>query len=175
MPDVVVVAAEELIAAFSRQRNLDVLAGELGDQIGGDRGRVGERLVEDIRHRGQKRGAVGAHDDLVVIGRVAIGDEPSSLALVEVAFLEADGERLHGPGAHLRGERDDQRRIDPAREEDTDGNVGHQMGADRIAEAVSQLLGQRFLVLGADLIGRDWTRPGVAFDAQRSGSCRPAR
>src|SRR5207245_2225284 len=46
--DVRVVAAEELVSAFARKRHLDVLGRELGDEIRGKCGRVGERLVERL-------------------------------------------------------------------------------------------------------------------------------
>src|SRR5207244_11049026 len=38
-----VVAAEQLVAAFARERDFYVLRGELGDQIGRQRARIGER------------------------------------------------------------------------------------------------------------------------------------
>ena len=44
--DVGVVAAEQLVAALARERDLHVLRGELRDEVGRQRGRVGERLVE---------------------------------------------------------------------------------------------------------------------------------
>ena len=46
-----VVAAEQLVAALARQGYLDRSRGELGDEIGGQRRRVRERLVERLGER----------------------------------------------------------------------------------------------------------------------------
>ena len=174
MPDVVVVAAEELVAAFSRQRNLDVLAGELETDTSGSQT---HRRTARRRPRpcaGRSVGRVGPQDDLVVIGRVAIGDEASGSALVEGAFLEADGERLHRPGALLRRERDDQRRIDARprgghrqerRRSDGRGRSrGGALAAPRRASSSSSCADCR---LAADSGRRDSARCAA------SGSCRP--
>ena len=52
-----VVAAEELVAALARERDLHVLGRELRDEVRRQRGRVGERLVERLGQRGQELGA----------------------------------------------------------------------------------------------------------------------
>ena len=55
-----VVAAEELVAALAGERDLHVLRCELRDEVGRQRGRVGERLVEGLGERGQELGGVRA-------------------------------------------------------------------------------------------------------------------
>ena len=56
--DVGLVAAEQLVAALPGEHDLDVLRGELGDQVGGQRARVRERLVEGVREDRQQRGGI---------------------------------------------------------------------------------------------------------------------
>ena len=45
-----VVAAEQLIPAFTGEAHLHRLRGELRDEVGRDRGVVGERLVKRLDH-----------------------------------------------------------------------------------------------------------------------------
>ena len=90
---VVVVAAEELVAALAGERDLDVRARELGDEVRRDRRRVREGLVERRGERGQELDRVRAEDELVVVGPYRCGDESRELPLVEAAFVEADRER----------------------------------------------------------------------------------
>jgi hypothetical protein len=53
------VAAEQLVAALARQRDLDVLGGQLVDQVGGQRRGVGERLVVAATTFGSRSTASG--------------------------------------------------------------------------------------------------------------------
>ena len=48
--DVAVIAGKQLVAAVPRQDDLDVPPGQPGHQVGGDRRRVGERLVDGRQH-----------------------------------------------------------------------------------------------------------------------------
>ena len=93
MAGVVVVAAEELVAALARERDLDVPARELGDEVGRNRGRVREGLVERGRQSGEELDGVRPEHELVVVGAVALGDQAREAALVEAALVEADRER----------------------------------------------------------------------------------
>ena len=69
-----VVAAEQLIAPLPGQRDLDRAGGELRDQVGGQRRRIGERLVEHLDQARQELDRVRANHQLVVIGAVTLGD-----------------------------------------------------------------------------------------------------
>jgi hypothetical protein len=64
--DVRVVAAEELVAALARERDLHVLRRELRDEVRRQRRRVGERLVERVGERGQEQRRVGPQHELAV-------------------------------------------------------------------------------------------------------------
>ena len=57
-----VVAAEELVAALARERHLDVVGRELRDEVGRERRRVGEGLVEGLDQPGQQSDRVRAQD-----------------------------------------------------------------------------------------------------------------
>ena len=69
-----VVAAEELVAALARERDLHVSRRELGDEVRRERRRVGERLVERLGERGEQQRGVGTQHELVVVGRVRARD-----------------------------------------------------------------------------------------------------
>ena len=56
--------------------------------------------------------------------RVALGDGARVRALVVALVREADGERPHRLGRGLRHQRDDDRRVDPAREQRAERHVG---------------------------------------------------
>ena len=71
--EVAAVAAEQLVAADARQDHLDVAARELADQVGGDEGRVGDRLVHVPQQLRQQADDVGLDDDLVVLGAEQLG------------------------------------------------------------------------------------------------------
>ena len=88
--------AEQLVAALARERDLDVLRGELRDQVRRQRRRVGERLVERVGERRQEQRGVRAQDQLAVVGPVALRDQPGGAELVERRLLEADRERAQG-------------------------------------------------------------------------------
>ena len=88
----------------------------------------------------------------MVVGAVALGEQPREAALVEAALVEADRERAHR-ARPLGGERGERARVDPAREQDADGHVGDQVGADRVAQPIEQLLGELLLALAAHARG----------------------
>ena len=96
---------------------------------------------------------------------VALGDQPRVGELVERALLEADRERPHRLGALLRRERRQRGRVDPAREQDADGDVGEQVRPHGVAQPRPQLLDQLGLVVLAQLVDRDRRGPRVALEA----------
>ncbi len=165
--DVGVVAAEELVAAFARQRDLDVLRGQLRDEVGRERRRVGERLVEGCRERGQQQRGVGLQHQLPVVCSVPRRDRARAGELVERCVLEADRERAHGSGRLLRCERRERAGVDAARQEHSDGDVGDQMGANRVAEPRAALLDELGFVLVVAC--RQRPRPREPVEAERPG------
>ena len=116
-----------------------MLGSELRDEICRERGRVGERLVEDVRERLEEKPRLRPDEQFVMVGAVALRDAPRVGALVEAPLLEADRERVHGFCRLLRGERGQDGGVDAAREQDADGNVGEQVRADGILLADEKL------------------------------------
>jgi len=71
-PEIARIAAERLVAADSRERDLDVARGRLRDDVRGNRRGGGERLVERTHDVRQDRADVGLEDFLVMVGREAL-------------------------------------------------------------------------------------------------------
>ena len=112
--DVRVVAAEQLVPPFARERYLHGPGGELGHQVRGEGGGIREGLIERLDHSRQEHRSVRSDHELVVVGPVTLGDEACAVELVERFLLESDRERTDGPRALLRGERGQRGRVDPA-------------------------------------------------------------
>ena len=162
--DVVVVAAEELVPAFARQRDLDVLARQLRDEEGRDRRSVGERLVERRRQLRQQLGGIRA-GARARGGRCRSAPRPAARdALVELAFLESDRERADRARAFHRRERGEHGRIEAAGEEDAHRHVGDEVCPDRVAQALAELLGELVLAFGANVVRRDAGAGGVLLE-----------
>src|SRR5512135_1772446 len=68
------IAAEQLVTAVARERHLDVAARELGELVGWDEGRVGERLVERSERTLELGGTDARRVEYVVLGAVAARD-----------------------------------------------------------------------------------------------------
>ena len=164
--DVGVVAAEELVAALAGERDLDVLGGELRDEVRRERRRVGERLVERVGQRRQEQRRVRPQRQLAMDRAVALGDGARTGQLVERRLFEADRERAHGLRRLLGGERGERARVDAAREEHADGHVGDQVRAHRVAQACAALLDELRLVLAVPR--RQRAGAGVARDRRRA-------
>ena len=130
-----VVAPEELIATLAGEHDLDGVRGQLRDQVCGERRGVAERLIERLNQAGQQVDRVGAQDQLVMVGAVALRDQPGVVELVEGALLEADGEGAHPVAALPRRHRGERRRVDAAGEKHADGHVRDQVRPDRIRGA----------------------------------------
>ncbi len=101
----------------------------------------------------------------MVVRVVPLCDAARVGALVEASLREPDRERVHRLGGLLRGERREERRVDAAREEHADGNVGEQVRPHRVAHACAQLLHQLRLVVVAQLGLMHRRGMGVALDA----------
>ena len=158
-----VVAAEELVAALARERDLHVLRGELRDEVRRQRRGVGERLVERVGQSRQEQRRVRPEHELAVLRPVALRDEPRVGELVEAALLEADRERAQRLRAPPR------RRARRARHESTPperstptGTSDYEMRAHRVAQPRAQLLDELGLVVVANLVRRNRRRPRVA-------------
>ena len=143
------IAAEELVAAVSRQHDLHVRAGELGEEEQHGFRRLGHRLVAVPGEPRQHVDEVpGADDELVVVGPVPLGREPRSAALVVERVVEADRERRHAGRAGFVHQAEHRGGVDAAGEQHADGNVAHQPPLDRLPEQRAQAPGiERLLCL----------------------------
>ena len=83
---------------------------------------------------GRRPGTRGARS------RGACAASSAYAALVERRVVEPDRERLHRPARRLLHQADDDRRVDPAREERPERNVGDHLLAHRLAEGRAELL-----------------------------------
>ena len=136
------IAGEALVTTVARQRDGHVLAGHLRQEIGRQRRRIGERLAIEANQLGEQLGGARPQHLLVVVGLVELGDLARVLDLREVLLLEADGKGLHRLGADLAHDGDDRRRIDPARQERPQGNVGDEAEPHRFEQEMAQLFDQ---------------------------------
>ena len=141
-----------------------MLGGQLGDEVGGQRGRVGERLVEGLDQARQELRGVRAQHQLVVVGVEPLRHHPRPVELVERALLEPDRERPHPLVAGLRRQRGQRRGVDAAGEEHPHRHVGEQVGADGVEQPLAQLGGQLARGLPADVGRGGGSRPGIALD-----------
>ncbi len=144
-----------------------MLRGELGHEVGGEGRRVGERLVEGVGQAREEESGIRAQHELLVARAVHLRDRARVVQLVERALLEPDRERVHRLARLLRGEGGEERRVDAAREQHSDGDVGDQVRAHGVAEACAQLLGELRGVLVPHLGSRDRRGPRVGLDPRR--------
>ena len=121
---VAVVAAEQFIAGVARQRDGDVPARELAQQHGGHLRRVGEGFVVDAgqaRHHAEHIG--GRDQQLGVFGPQLRGGLARRGELVVAGIAESHREGAHTLRRGLLHQRDDQRGVDAAGQERTQGHV----------------------------------------------------
>ena len=135
-----IVSGEQLVAAVARERDLHAPPGEAGQEQRGQEARIRERLVE----RGNRlRQQIEARVPGESLGRVLRPQAPRGELrigrLVEALLGESDRERLQRILV-ARGQRGDRRRIDPAREKDSDRNVRDEPPRHRAIEQPDQLL-----------------------------------
>ena len=136
--EVALVAGSQLVTTEAG-RDREALAGGLTDKKVGSGARVADRLVEDPGQRMDGVCDLGLDDDLLVVGAEAVGDQPSVTALVELTILVGEAEREGVDGGALPSHgRHDPAGIHAARQEHTEGDVGHEMTGDRVVEAVPE-------------------------------------
>ncbi|MEZ5121313.1 MAG: hypothetical protein R2736_07030 [Solirubrobacterales bacterium] len=140
------VPTEALVAAVAGERDGDLAARQLAEVEGRDRGRVGKRLAVMADDAGDDLDRLRADDELGVLGAEVLGDAPGVGHLVEAIVVEADGERAHRRAAVLGHGRDDGGRVDAARQEGADGDVGHHAPPRRGPQLVPDALRQLALV-----------------------------
>ncbi len=94
-------------------------------------------MVGDAGHQAE---IVGGGDPLTMAGRIARRDLLRVIALVERLAGKADRAGFDRPVARLGHQGNDRRRIDPARQERAERNVGDHPRAHRRAHQVGQFL-----------------------------------
>src|SRR6202521_3772992 len=106
---VVLVAAEQFIAAISGQRDRHRLPGELADQVGGNLRRIRERLVINVRELWNDRQRVSSgYHEFRVLGAKMGRDATSERRLIKFLIFrlrEADRESAHGSSTCMLHER----------------------------------------------------------------------
>ena len=139
---VLVVAAEELVAAISRQDDRDVFRSEFRHHEGRDRRRIAERLVEEPREVLRHIDDVGSEDQLVMLGAKRLGHAPRIPQLVEFPVGKPNRKRLDGFRSHRGHGRDNGARIDTAAEKRPDRHVAHFVELDRFTQQIAQSIDQ---------------------------------
>ena len=103
---------------------------------------VGEGLVKRFGDGGKRlQRAGGRAVEFGVLRSDVLRDAPGVGGLVEAVLLEADGERLHGPGALRLHQRGDGGTVYAAGEKHADGDVGGHSHANGVGDERLQLLG----------------------------------
>ena len=154
MIGIALVAVEELVGALAAlDDDRARVARELRDEVLGDRGRIGGRLVLVVDHaRQEPHHRLGVDQDLVMVGPEPLGDQPRVPALVVARVLVGgDRERPHRLVDQLRHQRDVGGRVDAAGQEYAERDVGHHPFANRLPQELAEPL--HLLVFGhlADL------------------------
>ena len=162
--DVGVVAAEELVAPLAGEDDLDRVRGQLRHQVGGERRGVAERFVEGLDQAREQVDRVGAKDQLVVVGVVALGDKARQLQLAERLLLEPDREGAHPIAALGRRQGRQGGGVDAPRQQNADRHVRDEMCPDRVPQPAAELLGEGLVAFLAHLVGGHGSRSGVPGD-----------
>ena len=111
MRQVTIVAAEQLVAAVTREHDRHVAARDFRYIPGRNRRGIRERLVEVRDEPIENRESVGPDHELVVIGAEVSRDRPGMLQFVERRFVEANRERLDRTRRCARHQADDGGRV----------------------------------------------------------------
>ena len=166
------VAGEDLVATISLQHHLHTfMAQGVAEQIEGNVGSIGERLVVGPHKRAQHLAHVAdTHEELAVVGTEALGEAPGPGPLVDVhALVEARGVGAQLARVVAGRERRDRSGVDPSREEERHGDIGHQVARHRRLEPLADSQHQ---VLEVRLVGRE--RMDVEEPALRPLAARDA-
>ena len=135
-----VVAEEELVGAFPREHDLDVLAREPRHEVQGYARGVGDRLVLVPDEPGQRLEELGGrHDDLAVLGAGRARCEPRVAELVGLALGKAHGKGADGLLHHRRHQGGQAAGVEPAGEKEAQRHVAHEMAGHGGVEPRAQL------------------------------------
>ena len=136
------IPAEQLVSSLTGEGDRHVLGREPGEHVEPERGQIGDRLVEMPGELVEPDGVSrDGQLELVMGAAEVVCDEPCVGELVLGVLAEADGERVDRLGHLLGHERDDEARVQPAREHRAERNVAHEAVADGHPEELEQLVG----------------------------------
>ena len=139
---ILVVPGEQLVATVAGQHHLHRLGGEPRHHVGGDGRGIAERLVEMPREVLEVAERLGSQHQLVVLRREGPRDLARVRELVVLRLGEPDGERLHRRTAEPRHRGDDGARVHAPAQEGAEGNVAHEVQADRLVDERGEPLGE---------------------------------
>ena len=134
------VAAEGLVAAVPGERHGHPLTRGPREIIGGQGGRIGERLVEVPHERGKDLGGPRRDDDLAVVGLEGLRHLPGVRCLVEPALPKRHARGQYWP-RRLAGHRhDDRGGVDAAAEECPEWHVADHAQAHGLGQESGEFL-----------------------------------
>ena len=140
------IAAEQLVAAVPGQTHRHLLTREPRDEIRGKGRGIRERLVEDAHHAFHPPVCIRSHDQVRVARADRLGDAAGVGCLVERRLIEADREGARPDRCGTRHQRHHRRRIEPARQERSEGHLGLEVTPHGVSEEVADTLLRRGFV-----------------------------
>ncbi len=137
LPQVAVVAGQQLVAAVAGQHHRHVPARRVRQQVGGHHRIVGERLVEVREQLPEGLGEAQPRAQFAMTRAAQFGHRERPGPLVQTA-IHAEGEGVDRLGPVLGGVDRDGRRIETARQEHAERHVGHELRAHGLLEVQAQ-------------------------------------
>ena len=136
------VTGKKFVTPVAPQRDGDFAPRELAEQVSRQQRAVAVGLVEARENLGQQIPRARETERLGAVPRTDLpGHAIRERQLVVGGLVEADAEGPQLPGRKIfRRQGRDERRIDPAAQENAQGHVGHHAPAHRRAEQLPQLL-----------------------------------
>ncbi len=129
------IAAENLVAAFTGQHHLHAARGFAGKQVDRDVGRLGDRGIAKRHQRREPVDEIAIGDRDLAVCRAEVPRHPRGVAQLAVACLaEADREGIDARAVTTH-ERHDHRGVQAARQERAERHVAHHLQPDRFVQA----------------------------------------
>ena len=134
------IAREQFIAALAREDDFDaVLSSDPGDEVQGDRRRVGDRIGKLGHHLGQEAQEVCGCQRILVMARGEPRRDQTRVGKLVIPVLaEADAEGMNILAGQAPHAGHDEARVEAAAQKRTDGYVAQHMGLDRALDSLSE-------------------------------------
>ena len=158
---VAAITTKQFVSANAGQNHFDILPGKLGNQKGGDEGRVRYRFVHMPQQLGQQIHHVGAHNDLAML-RAKQFSNPLGIRQLVIQRLRFAAGKADGVGSdwlrRMFGHKADHRAgINTARKECTNWHITHHLHPDGLFHPRANLINP--LRLGYSGGNRLWQPP----------------